>query len=226
MTYYMTSDNPELKEATRNACDLWNWYIRPAKYVVNRVGTFYDAGNTLAQAWFPWELGLIRFGNVEFNEKYLSRIPPQKLSCILSHEFAHVLGFGWETGTWGNLFNHQTGEFYAEAIQRVPDLAYKTVELDAPIGTKLAHWNEEPEEVKLARGSEFLTGGMDGWEVVEDVSFAVMEFFGHSQLESIPARTNFDTVLAGVKDSVFDKKPMARSLNLSYFEKTELMEKY
>ncbi len=217
ITYKIVNDmDDRLKEAARTACNFWNRFVQPAFSIVIRLGTFTQAGTTIARAYEPYESNGVRYGRVEFNTKYLVSFSAKETAGTIVHEIGHTLGIGWKT--WKTLFDASTGRFNAAATAHLQLLADMEVERDGGDGTALAHWDEE------AFDRELMTGYKDSGEYIMPVTIDLMKLLGHTIIERLDKKTNLDTLLAEVSNIVFFRQDEARQINLDHFENTKIFE--
>ncbi|MEN9640565.1 MAG: hypothetical protein RLZZ262_2434 [Bacteroidota bacterium] len=217
ITYKIVSDSGnKLKKASRVACNFWNRFIIPQYSIVIRLGTFTQSGNTIARAYMPFEKDGVRYGDVEFNTKFLSDFSSDEIAGTIIHEIGHTLGIGWNE--WTNLFNHSTGVFKKDAIKRLEKLSQMRVELDGGSGTALAHWDEEKFD------KELMTGYKNTGEHVLPVTIDVMEVLGHQVIERITTTTLLSDLLRQAASTIFSRQEEVRAIDLDYYERTELME--
>jgi len=217
ITYKITSDmNDRLKKGARTACNFWNRFVQPQYSIVIRLGAFTQNSNTIARAYKPYANLDVRYGRVEFNTKYLGQFTENEVAGTIIHEIGHTLGIGWEE--WDKLFDRRTGRFEPEAVGRLGILEQMEVELDGGFGTALAHWDEG----KFDR--ELMTGYQDHGEHVLPVTIDLMEILGHTVSERLDSKTDLGELLQDAASVVFSRQDEARSLDLEYFEETDLFE--
>ena len=217
LTYYITGDvNNKLKNTARTSCNFWNRYISPRHYIVTQLGTFDSPGFVIARAYQPFTFGSIRYGFVEFNEKYLITFDHYDIIGTLVHEMGHILGMGF--GNWMDLFNHNDGSFKEYAIEAVPALQYMFVETDYGPGTELSHWDER------RFTTEIMTGIQDSKETVLPVTIDVMSLLGHHVNYHLPYVMDFDHLISLVEGVQFTRKDQARELNKAHRQETKLHE--
>lgn len=208
--------NPKLDRNAKIACNFWNYFVVPGFPIVIRLGTFYSPGNVIARAYEPYTDGTTMYGRVEFNTKYLSQFDDYQVAGTIIHEIGHTLGFGWDK--WMTLFDRQSGEFYEESIQRIPELQYMLVETDYGPGTEYAHWDEERFD------EELMTGIKDTYEYVLPVTIKVMSLLGNTVINNLSVRTNLRELIRQVEGIRFTKADEITMLNLDYFEETKVSE--
>ncbi len=217
ITYKITTDMGDmLKIGARTACNFWNRFVQPKYSIVIRLGTFTQNSNTIARAYKPYEKDGVRYGQVEFNTKYLSQFTEDEIAGTIIHELGHSLGIGWEE--WDELFDHETGKFKPEAVGRLNKLEQMEVELEGGSGTALAHWDEDKFD------KELMTGYQDHGEHVLPVTIDLMEVLGHTVSERLASKTDLGELLQDAVSVVFSRQDEARSLDLEHFEETELFE--
>jgi hypothetical protein len=217
ITYKIVSDmDDRLKEAARTACNFWNRFVVPRYSIVIRLGTFTQAGNTIARAYKPYKNDGVTYGRVEFNTKYLVDFTTTETAGTIVHEIGHTLGIGWED--WDALFDATDGKFKADAIARLQLLSDMVVELEGGSGTAFSHWDEETFD------RELMTGYKDSGEHVLPVTIDLMKVLGHEVQERLEQKTSLDLLLGEVSNMVFMRQDEARQLNLDHFEETELFE--
>lgn len=217
ITYKIVSDlDGKLKAAARTACNFWNRFVQPRQNIVIRLGVFTSSGNVIARAYRPYNYKRITYGVVEFNTRYLGHYTGAEIAGTIVHEIGHTLGYGWDQ--WMALFDHDSGQFTAEAIARLPTLRTMRVETDYGPGTTLAHWDEE------IFGAELMTGFKDRGEHVLPVTIDVAGLLGHKVVERLTRRTSLSRLLRDLSAVQFTRKRYAKSLDLDHFEKTPLLE--
>lgn len=218
ITYKIIDDaGNRLKNGARAACNFWNRFVLPRYSIVIRLGIFTQLGNTIARAYVPFERDGVRYGQVEFNTRFLLEFTPDEITGTIIHEIGHTLGIGWDD--WTGLFNSGTGRFDAGAVARFAALAQMEVERDGGPGTALAHWDEELFD------RELMTGYKDmGGEHVLPITIDVMEAFGHQVAERLPAQTSLEELLQGIASMVFSRQDEIRQIDLDYFEETAVRE--
>lgn len=218
ITYKIVSDvGDRLKNGARAACNFWNRFVLPRYSIVIRLGVFTQLGNTIARAYEPFEKDGVRYGQVEFNTRFLLDYTPDEISGTIIHEIGHTLGIGWND--WTGLFDHLTGRFGDQAVTRFAALAQMQVELKGGPGTALAHWDE------ALFDRELMTGYKDrGGEYVLPITIDVMEAFGHQVAERLPGQTSLEELLQGITSIVFSRQDEVRQIDLDHFEKTPLRE--
>ncbi|MCW5735200.1 MAG: hypothetical protein KIS73_13790, partial [Enhydrobacter sp.] len=218
ITYKIVSDvGDRLKHGGRAACNFWNRFVLPRYSIVIRLGVFTQLGNTIARAYVPVEKDGVRYGQIEFNTRFLLDYTPDEISGTIIHEIGHTLGIGWND--WTALFDRLTGRFGPPAVARFAALAQMQVELKGGPGTELAHWDE------ALFDRELMTGYKDrGGEYVLPITIDVMEAFGHQVIERLPGQTSLEELLQGIASIVFSRQDEVRQIDLDYFEKTPLRE--
>jgi len=217
ITYKIESDLDELlKNGTRTACNFWNRFVQPHQSVVLRVGTFHEDSRTIARAYKPWTRNNTRYGRVQFNKAYLTQFSADEIAGTLVHEIGHTLGIGWDR--WDTLFDRHTGRFRDHAIRELAALEQMEVELTGGRGTAFAHWDEH----RFDR--ELMTGYKDSGEHVLPVTIDVMQLFGHRISERLAERTPLRDLLEEAQNVIFSRHDDALSLDVDYFEETELFE--
>ena len=218
ITYKISSDRDRrLKTGGRTACNFWNRFVAPRFSIVIRLGVFTaNYSTTIARAWRPSMKDGVMYGRVEFNTKYLLTFDPNEIAGTIVHEIGHTLGFGWDD--WMKLFDQATGAFNSEAISQLNSLGTMFVETDYGPGTRLSHWDEQ----RFDR--ELMTGFQDSGEHVLPVTIDVMEVLGHRVLERLPGQTPLRQVLSEVAQVQFTRQREAKTLDLDYFEETEIFE--
>lgn len=168
ITYKIVEDaGDRLKNGARAACNFWNRFVLPRYSIVIRLGVFTQLGNTIARAYEPYEKDGVRYGQVEFNTRFLLDYTPDEIAGTIIHEIGHTLGIGWDD--WTRLFDGVTGRFGIDAINRFAALAQMEVERDGGSGTALAHWDE------ALFDRELMTGYKDSSEYVLPITIDVME---------------------------------------------------
>ena len=218
ITYKIVSDRGRrLKTGARTACNFWNRFVLPRFSVVIRLGIFTaDYSTTIARAWRPSMKDGVMYGQVEFNTKYLLTFDPTEIAGTIVHEIGHTLGFGWED--WMTLFDPNSGAFNAQAISQLNSLATMYVETDYGSGTRLSHWDEE----RFDR--ELMTGFQDSGEHVLPVTIDVMGVLGHHIVERLPGQRPLTELLGEAAQIQFTRQQAAKTLDLDYFEETEIFE--
>ncbi len=217
VTYKVLQDaGDRLKNGARAACNFWNRFVLPKYSIVIRLGTFTQLGNTIARAYEPYEKDGVRYGQVEFNTRFLLDFTPDEIAGTIIHEIGHTLGIGWDM--WSELFDSATGRFRSGAVDRFAALAQMEVERDGGPGTELSHWDE------ALFDRELMTGYKDKGEYVLPVTIDVMEAFGHEVIERLPAQTSLEDLLQGIASLVFSRQDEVRQIDLDYFEKTSIRE--
>ena len=217
ITYKIVDDiGDRLRNGARAACNFWNRFISPRYSIVIRLGTFTQLGNTIAQAYEPYEKDGVRYGQVEFNTRFLLDFAPDEITTTIIHEIGHTLGIGWHE--WAKLFDPGTGRFGMSAVDRFAGLAEMEVERDGGPGTALAHWDEELFD------RELMSGYKDPGEYVLPITIDVMEAFGHEILQRLPAKTSVEELLQGIASIVFSRQHDVRHIDLDYFEQMPLRE--
>jgi hypothetical protein len=217
ITYKITADmGDRLKLGARTACNFWNRFVQPKHSIVIRLGTFTQNSTTIARAYEPYEKEGVRYGRVEFNTKYLGQFSEDEIAGTIIHELGHSLGIGWEE--WYKLFDRETGKFKPEAVDQLDELERMEVELDYGPGTAFAHWDEYKFD------KELMTGIQDQGEYVLPVTIDLMGILGHTVSESLDSQTDLGELLEKAESVVFSRQDEARSLDLEYFEETELFE--
>ena len=217
VTYKITSDmDGKLKKGARTACNFWNRFVEPRYSIVIRLGTFTQSSLTVARAYAPYEKDGIRYGRVEFNTKYLGEFTDDKIAGTIVHEIGHSLGVGWDD--WNELFSRQTGKFTQAAVNDLYELEQMEVELDGGPGTAFAHWDE------AIFDKELMTGIQDSGEYVLPVTVDLMGVLGHKVTEQLDTQTDLGELLRDAVSVVFSRQDEVRSLDLEYFEETEVFE--
>jgi hypothetical protein len=218
ITYKISSDrNRLLKTGARTACNFWNRFVAPRFSIVIRLDVFTaNYSRTIARAWRPSMKDGVMYGRVEFNTKYLLTFDPNTIAGTIVHEIGHTLGFGWEE--WMSLFDPDTGVFNSSAISQLNSLGAMFVETDYGPGTQHSHWDEQ----RFDR--ELMTGFQDAGEHVLPVTIDVMEVLGHRVLERLPVQTPLSQLLSAVAEVQFTRQREAKTLDLDYFEETEIFE--
>jgi DNA/RNA endonuclease G (NUC1) len=217
ITYNIVSDlGDRLKHAARAACNFWNRFVEPRFSIIIRLGTFTQAGNTIARAYKPYEKDGVRYGVVEFNTKYLVDYTPEQIAGTVIHEIGHTLGIGWDE--WDQLFDDATGRFSPQAVERLALLAHMEVERDGGPGTALSHWDEELFD------QELMTGYKDHGEYVLPVTIDLMALLGHEILLQLTQKTDLASLIEESANLVFSRQDEARRLDLTHFEPTDLFE--
>lgn len=181
-----------------------------------RLGTFTQNSNTIARAYKPYAKDGVRYGRVEFNTKYLGQFTEHEIAGTIIHEIGHSLGIGWED--WDKLFDHETGMFKPAAVCRLRKLDLMEVELDGGSGTAFSHWDENKFD------KELMTGYQDQGEHVLPVTIELMRVLGHKVSERLEERTDLSELLQDAASVVFSRQDQARTLDLEYFEDTDLFE--
>ena len=218
ITYKIVDDSGDrLKNGARAACNFWNRFVLPHYSIVIRLGLFTSLGSTIARAYQPFEKDGVRYGQVEFNTRFLLDYTPDEIAGTIIHEIGHTLGIGWDD--WTALFDGMTGRFGDEAVSRFAALSRMEVERDGGPGTALSHWDEE------LFGRELMTGYKNrGGEHVLPITIDVMEAFGHQVAERLSDQTGLEELLQGIASLVFSRQDEVRQIDLDYFEKTPLRE--
>ncbi len=217
ITYKITSDmGGKLKQGARTSCNFWNRFVQPKNNIVIRLGTFRNRGRTIARAYKPYEKDGVIYGRVEFNTKYLGKFTSDEIAGTIIHEIGHTLGIGWNE--WKKLFDRNTGKFKNNAISKLGDLEKMEVELDGGAGTALSHWDENIFD------KELMTGYKDKGEHVLPITIEVMALLGHKVKEELTAKTALSELLMDVSNVIFSRQGEVSTINLDYFEETELME--
>ena len=217
ITYKIVSDmDGKLQLGARTSCNFWNQFIEPKKSIVVRLGTFTSLRRTIARAYKPYEKDGVRYGIVEFNTKFLGSYTEDEIAGTIIHEIGHTLGIGWED--WEKLFNKNTGKFNSRAIKKLGDLKRMEVERDGGPGTALAHWDEDKFD------KELMTGYKNNGEYVLPITIQLMSLLGHKILEPLQQKTALDELLRKAANQVFSQQEAVKSIDLDYFEKTDLLE--
>lgn len=217
ITYKITADmGDKLKIGARTACNFWNRFVRPKYSIVIRLGTFTERSNTIARAYKTYAKDGVRYGRVQFNTKYLGQFTQDQIAGTIIHEIGHSLGMGWDV--WDELFYRETGKFKPDAIDLLDKLEQMEVELDGGDGTALSHWDEAKFD------KELMTGYQDHGEHVLPVTIDLMEILGHSVSERLESKTDLGELQQDAASVVFSRQDEVRSLDLEYFEETELFE--
>jgi DNA/RNA endonuclease G (NUC1) len=217
ITYKITSDmENRLKKGARTACNFWNRFVQPKHSIVIRLGTFTEASYTIACAYKPYEKDGVLYSQVEFNTKYLGQFSENEIAGTIIHEIGHSLGIGWEE--WKALFDHETGKFKLDVIDRLDKLEPMEVELEYGDGTALAHWDEARFD------KELMTGFQDQGEHVLPVTIEIMEVLGHTTVRGLESKTDLSKLLQEAASVVFMRQNVARSIDLEHFKKTDLFE--
>lgn len=217
ITYKIVGDvGDRLKNGARAACNFWNRFVVPRYSVVIRLDVFTQLGNTIARAYEPYEKDGVRYGQVEFNTRFLLDYTPDEISGTIIHEIGHTLGIGWDD--WTELFDSVTGRFGDNAVNRFAALANMEVERDGGPGTALSHWDEELFD------RELMSGYKDKGEYVLPITIDVMEAFGHEICERLPEQTSLEELLQGIASLVFSRQDEVRQIDLDYFEERPLRE--
>ncbi|MGK7914597.1 MAG: hypothetical protein AB4038_03500, partial [Prochloraceae cyanobacterium] len=173
-------------------------------------------GNTIARAYKPYKINGTVYGRVEFNTKYLRIYGESDIVGTIIHEIGHTVGFGWDR--WMELFDHDTGKFFQQYIDILPDLADMLVETDYGPGTTLAHWDEELFD------RELMTGFKDYAEYVLPVTISVTSLLGHTVAEVLPEKKMLIDILDELKSVQFTRIEEAKKLDRDYFEETDIWE--
>lgn len=217
ITYKIVSDlEGRLKSGARTACNFWNRFVIPRNSIVIRLGVFTADSRTIARAYHPWIRDGVKYGLVEFNTKYLADFSANQIAGTIVHEIGHTLGFGWDT--WIGLFDATTGVFNEQAVSQLGSLQDMLVELDYGPGTELSHWDEE----RFDR--ELMTGIQDPAEHVLPVTIDIMELLGHNIAERLTEKTDLSQLLGAVSQIQFTRQQEAKSLDLDFYEQTEVVE--
>ncbi len=217
ITYKIVSDlEGKLKSAAKLSCSFWNRFVAPNSSIVIRLGIFTSWGSVIARAYEPYRFNGIVYGRIEFNTKYLSTFSESEIVGTIVHEIGHTLGFGWDR--WMELFDINTGKFFQEYIDILPDLAEMRVETDYGPGTRLAHWDEELFD------RELMTGFKDYAEYVLPVTISVTSLLGHTVAEVLPEKRMLIDILNELRSLRFTRIDEAKNLDLDHFEETEIWE--
>lgn len=217
ITYKIVQDvGDRLKNGARAACNFWNRFVTPRFSIVIRLGVFTTVGGTIAQAYEPFWKDGVRYGQVEFNTRFLLDFSPDEIAGTIIHEIGHTLGIGWDE--WTNLFDSGTGRFGDEAVQRFAALAHMEVERDGGPGTALSHWDE------TMFGRELMTGYKDKGEFVLPITIEVMKAFGHVVAEPLSKQTSLEELLQGIASLVFSRQDQVRQIDLDHYEETPVRE--
>jgi hypothetical protein len=190
--------------------------VQPKHSIVIRLGTFTEASYTIACAYKPYEKDGVLYSQVEFNTKYLGQFSENEIAGTIIHEIGHSLGIGWEE--WKALFDHETGKFKLDVIDRLDKLEPMEVELEYGDGTALAHWDEARFD------KELMTGFQDQGEHVLPVTIEIMEVLGHTTVRGLESKTDLSKLLQEAASVVFMRQNVARSIDLEHFKKTDLFE--
>lgn len=217
VTYKIVKDmGDKLKMSARTSCNFWNRFVHPKQSIVIRLGIFTQNSGTIARAYKPYEKEGVRYGLVEFNTRYLGEFSEDDISGTIIHEIGHSLGIGWEE--WDDLFIEKTGKFKRASVRRLKALKDMEVELDGGPGTALAHWDEDQ------FGTELMTGYKNQGEHVLPVTIDLMKLLGHEVIERLTNKTQLNDLLRQAESVIFSRQDQVRTINLEYFEETELME--
>lgn len=217
ITYKIINDiGNKLKLAARTSCNFWNRFILPEFSIVIRLGTFTSAGNTIARAYKPYDKNGVRYSRVEFNTRFLGQFSNNEIVSTIIHEIGHSLGIGWDN--WRELFHHKTGKFKRSSVRKLKKLEDMEIELTGGDGTALAHWDEKIFD------KELMTGYKDVGEYVLPVTIDIMKLLGHSINEKLDTRTELNILIQESENIVFSRQDEVKSLNLEYFEETEVFE--
>ncbi len=217
ITYKIVEDaGGRLKNGARAACNFWNRFVTPRYSIVIRLGVFTQLGNTIARAYKPFEKDGVRYGQIEFNTRFLLDYTADEIAGTIIHEIGHTLGIGWDE--WIDLFDSATGRFGVGAVDRFAALSQMEVERGGGPGTALAHWDEELFD------RELMSGYKDKGEYVLPITIDVMEAFGHQIVERLPRQTSVEELLQGIASLVFSRQDAVRQIDLDHFEVTPLRE--
>lgn len=217
ITYHIVADlKGKLRAAAKLSCDFWNRFVQPECSIVIRLGTFTQFGTTIARAYYPYKKDGVVYGVVEFNTTYLDQFSEVEIVGTIIHEVGHTLGFGWDD--WMELFDHETGRFTSEAIEKIAALADMYVETDYGPGTTLAHWDEERHEKAL------MSGFKSSAEYVLPVTIDIMTLLGHQVIEKLAEKKQLDAIIEELSMVQFTRVADATKLNREAYVQTNIWE--
>jgi hypothetical protein len=208
-----------LKKCAKIACNFWNGHINPSKNVVIQIGAFNDRNTTtIARAWTPFEENGVLYSKVEFNIIRLFR--ETFVATVMIHEICHSLGFGWEPLV--KLFDKETGMFYPEYVQQVPELADMRIELDYGPSTQYSHWDEEQFGDELMTGFKRLSE-----DYLLPVTIKIMKLFGHEVVTFPEERMKLnDKVIRKLSKIKFSRQKDVSLIDTLYERETTVAEEH
>lgn len=207
----------KLKSCAKIACNFWNGHITPNKNVVLRIGVFYESG-PIARTFKPFEKDGTIYSKIEFNANSISF--KTYVASVFIHEITHALGFGWEP--LDKLYDKNTGIFYQEYVDKIPELKDMRIELDHGPMTKYAHWDEELFKDEIMTG--FISIRLNH---VLPVTIKIMKLFGHElDVEpKEPIKLN-DKTIDKLESIKFDRERDVSLIDVLYEKETIVVEEH